>query len=74
MGSLLTQEGLYMIYYRDMTFCSAVCDNKLCFRQFTKEVNEKAREWWSHDPDNAPIAFSDFSGTCPVYVTPKNWN
>jgi hypothetical protein len=74
MGSLLTQEGLYMICYRDMTFCSAVCDNKLCFRQFTKEVNEKAREWWSHDPDNAPIAFSDFSGTCPVYVTPKNWN
>ncbi len=63
-----------MMCYKGMTFCSAVCDNKDCFRQYTKEVDEGARKWWSHDPDNAPVAFSDFSKSCPEYVTPKNWN
>jgi hypothetical protein len=60
--------------FLDMTFCSAVCENKECFRQYTKETEEAAREWWSHDPDNAIVAFKDFSGTCSEYVIPKNWN
>lgn len=62
------------ICYKDKTFCSAVCDNKECHRQYTKEADEGAREWWSHDPDNAPVAFSDFSENCPDYILPKNWN
>lgn len=53
-----------MICYKDMTFCSAECVNRKCRRNFSPEVAEGARKWWSHDPDNAPIAFSDFSDRC----------
>ena len=60
-----------MICYKDKTFCSSNCTNKDCHRFFSDEAREGARKWWRHDPDNAPIAFSDFSGTCPVYIKPK---
>lgn len=62
-----------MICYRDMTFCSSDCDNRECRRHFSEEVEKGARKWWSHDPDNAPIAFSDFSKTCPDYL-PRRGN
>jgi len=63
-----------MLCFKDMTFCSAVCDNKTCFRQFTKEEQEASEKWWDHDPDNAPVAFSDFSKNCDEYVMPTNFN
>ena len=34
-----------------------------------RELNHQAREWWEHD-DTVPIAFSDFSDTCPEYLKP----
>lgn len=63
-----------MICFRDMTFCDAYCMNKKCPRQYTLEVDEAARKWWDHDPDNAPVAFSDFSGNCKDYIEPNNCN
>ena len=63
-----------MICYKDMTFCDAFCANKECYRYFGKEQDEGARKWWSHDPENAPVAFSDFSEGCPGFIDPKNWN
>jgi hypothetical protein len=54
--------------YKDQTFCSSDCKNDKCFRNYTDVIHEAARKWWSHDPDNAPVAFSDFSKTCPEYV------
>jgi hypothetical protein len=56
-----------MICYRDMTFCSAPCKTTGCPRNFTEETRQAARKWWDHDPDNAPIAFSDFSWGCQDY-------
>lgn len=56
-----------MICYRDMTFCSSDCTNAECYRNFTPEVKEGSRRWWSHDPENAPVAFSDFSKLCKGY-------
>lgn len=55
-----------MMCFRDMTFCSAKCLNTSCPRQFDDEQRAAARKWWKGD--GAPIAFSDFSGTCPEYV------
>jgi len=57
-----------MICFLDRTFCSAKCRNDTCSRQFTDELHERARKWWEHDPNNAPIAFSDFSRTCKEYL------
>ena len=57
-----------MICYRDMAFCKAKCATVECRRNLTPEVEEGARKWWSHDPDNAPIALSDFSVDCASFV------
>lgn len=54
--------------YKDRTFCRSDCQNKECFRFFGDEQRAGARSWWSHDPDNAPIAFSDFSLKCEGYT------
>lgn len=56
-----------MICYKDMTFCSASCAELNCHRNYTDEVHEAARKWWDHDPDNVPVAFSDFSVKCDYY-------
>ena len=56
-----------MICFKDRTFCSADCKTFSCHRQFTDELHQQARDWWGHDPDNAPVAFSDFSDTCQSY-------
>ena len=53
--------------YKDKTFCSAKCKTVSCHRNFTEQDREAARRWWSHDPDNAPVAFSDFSDRCSDY-------
>ena len=55
--------------FRDLTFCSASarCATKTCDRNFTDDLHEMARKWWSHDPDNAPVAFSDLSGRCGMF-------
>ena len=53
--------------YKDMTFCAADCATLTCHRNLTDEDIQGARKWWSHDPDNAPIALSDFSENCPDY-------
>lgn len=57
-----------MICYRDKTFCSSDCINTACHRYFSDEVRQGARKWWDHDPDKAPIAFSDFSDGCEGYI------
>jgi hypothetical protein len=57
-----------MISYMDMRFCAAECENMGCPRNYTPEVHKAATEWGGED---APVAFSDFSGTCGDYVIPK---
>lgn len=54
-----------MLCFKDQTFCASDCKNDTCFRHFTDETHQAAREWWGGD--DAPIAFSDFSKTCPGY-------
>lgn len=56
-----------MLCYRDMTFCDSNCTNTACRRHFGPVQAEGARRWWSRDPENAPVAFSDFSDACPDY-------
>lgn len=56
-----------MICYLDRAFCSAACANYTCPRNYTDDVRLAAREWWDHDPDNAPIALADFSKYCGEY-------
>lgn len=51
--------------FKDRTFRSAKCRNDTCPRQFTDELHEQAREWWGGD--GAPVAFMDYSKTCPEY-------
>ena len=58
-----------MICYKDMTFCSAapMCKNREgCFRYLTPEDKERADAWAGVLPVT-PIAFADFSDTCPKY-------
>ena len=57
-----------MICYKDQTFCSSDCKNDKCFRHWSDEVHQAAREWWGHDQGHPPVAFSDFSKTCPEYI------
>ena len=57
-----------MICYKDKTFCDSNCTNSNCWRFLSDAEKEGARKWWHHDPDNAPIAFSDFSDTCKEYT------
>ena len=56
-----------MICYRDMTFCASDCRNTQCRRHFGPAEREGARKWWGHYPDNAPVAFSDYSKDCEDY-------
>jgi len=59
-----------MMCFRDRTFCDSDCTNTACYRHFGPDDAEAARRWWSHDPDNAPIAFGYFSEDCPDYRAP----
>lgn len=57
-----------MICYKDRTFCNSDCINTSCFRNFTDTERRGTRMWWSHDPDNVPIAMADFSKDCGDYI------
>jgi len=54
--------------YKDKTFCLSDCINTECFRHFGEAEREGSRKWWSHDPDNTPVAMSDFSWACDGYI------
>lgn len=56
-----------MICFRDMAFCAAKCKTVGCPRNFTDSDRDQARKWWSHDPDNVPVAWMDFSKECQDY-------
>jgi hypothetical protein len=56
--------------FRDMAFCASDCTNTACHRHYGPDDAAAARRWWSHDPDHAPVAFSDFSDRCPDYRAP----
>jgi hypothetical protein len=56
--------------YKDRTFCASDCTVSDCYRYFGPAQREGARAWWSHDPDNAPISWTDFSGRCSDYTPP----
>ena len=58
--------------YKDKTFCYSDCVRAECHRYFSEKERENSRKWWSHDPDNAPVAFSDFSDHCPSYLKPEH--
>jgi len=51
--------------YKDMSFCGSDCTKSSCIRHFGV-AEEKAAEMWWGGP-NAPVAFMDFSGSCPDY-------
>ena len=53
--------------YKDMTFCWSDCTNTTCLRHFGDAEREGSRKWWDHDPDNAPVAMSDYSEVCEAY-------
>ena len=61
--------------YKDKSFCSASeqCRNKECYRYFGKEQQEDAKKWWDTfgvwegKPEEAPIAFMDFSANCGYF-------
>lgn len=57
-----------MMSYKDRTFCKSDCTNSDCYHYFGEYQLESARKWWSHDPDNAPIAWADFSVGCEEYM------
>lgn len=60
-----------MICYKDKTFCSSDCVNTQCFRYFSPEDREGSHKWAeSLGKDYAPIAWSDYSGSCPLYKSP----
>lgn len=54
--------------YKDKTFCSSDCINSDCYRYFSEEDRKGAEKWanWL-GIEEAPIAWSDFSDTCPLY-------
>lgn len=48
-----------MIGFRDQTFCIASCKTTVCFRH-TIHLR--------HNTENLPVAMSDFSKTCTLYI------
>ena len=54
-----------MMCYKDMTFCWSDCTNTSCHRYFGATQEKEADMWWGGP--NAPVALSDFSGSCPDY-------
>ena len=56
-----------MICFKDMTFCSAVCKNKKCDRNWKLRDKTDYETWSKHFTDGGPVAFSDFSKTCEEY-------
>lgn len=60
-----------MICYKDRTFCSSDCVNTKCFRYFGQQEREGSQKWAElMELDYAPIAWSDYSDSCPLYERP----
>lgn len=55
-----------MMCWKDMTFCNSNCTNSLCGRHRSVVEEDTSR------PDWFPVAWSDFSNTCPEYDEPLN--
>lgn len=55
-----------MICYRDMSFCASDCTRSDCDRHWDDEKRQAADDWWGKP--GAPVAFMDFSWSCPSYV------
>jgi len=51
--------------YGDITFCSAKCSNKACYRNITQDVRREGERWWGSQ--DFPIAVADFSKDCGDY-------
>lgn len=61
-----------MLCFMDRSFCNSDCVRAECYRNYSPARSEQARKWWSHDPDNAPIALADYKTGCEDYLPPKN--
>lgn len=66
-----------MLCFKDKTFCSFICNNFDCSRNFTPAEKEQANKWWDlfKIPDEKPpVAFSNFkdkTGYCKGYISPE---
>lgn len=62
--------------YKDMTFCSSDCTQTSCHRYFGDIQRVGAKAWWGDAEEKLgygpPIAFSDFSSSCPDYTNDKS--
>jgi hypothetical protein len=57
--------------YKDKTFCSSDCTRSDCYRYFSEEDREGAKEWAKVlGVKEASIAWSDYSSTCFWYKPP----
>lgn len=57
-----------MICFKDRTFCSSDCVQSRCFRFFGEVQRQEAEDWAaSFGWEEAPIAFSDWTNSCPDY-------
>lgn len=61
-----------MICYKDKTFCSAKCNNKICPDNW-EYLDKTGYEIWSRNFKNeeGPVAFADFSKVCEEYKEVK---
>ena len=49
-----------MICFLDRTFCSSPNCTGKCGRQWTPELQARAKEWWKGLEGEPPVAFSNF--------------
>ena len=59
-----------MICFKDRTFCSAKCKTTDCFRNWNANLQAEAERWaagFIPKGEPIPVAWSDFSETCPDY-------
>lgn len=62
-----------MFCFKDQTFCivADICINRYnCHRWLSPEL-EKQADIWAKDLPHTPIAYSDFSETCPKWKEEK---
>lgn len=63
-----------MLCFRDMTFCSAECQNKKCERNWGLRDKSDYDKWSESFTGGGPVAFCDFSSGCEEYKSyePQN--
>ena len=60
-----------MMCYKDKTFCSSDCTRSDCWRYFSEEDREDAKEWAKGlGIEEVSIAWSDYSEVCFWYKPP----